>query len=214
MELGRHLVRELGCEGGFDTLGRWMAHYVAELIDKTEKGSTETERIEARKNAFETIIKLWEYRTSLPGKAYPLAQYKDVLHVLEQLRPTNNPFGHVRYHGDTKKDQIAADLFDNLSRLIIALLLTKIPSDEIYGEVNSATTDALNDTERHILIALQDWGEMFMSTDENSSQMKMDKRDEIETEVDLDQAALRLINGLMNNLVKLKNEIEGKDDSS
>jgi hypothetical protein len=33
-------VRELGFEDGVDTLGRWMAHHLAELIDKAENGAT------------------------------------------------------------------------------------------------------------------------------------------------------------------------------
>jgi hypothetical protein len=61
--LGRHLVRELGFEDGVDTLGRWMAHHLAELIDKAENGVCATERVEARKSATETILKVWEHRT-------------------------------------------------------------------------------------------------------------------------------------------------------
>ena len=58
LELGRHLVRELGFEDGVDTLGRWMSHHVAELIDKAENGVTAAERVRARKLATETILKL------------------------------------------------------------------------------------------------------------------------------------------------------------
>src|SRR5687767_11542563 len=76
--LGQHLVRELDFEDGVDTLGRWMAHYLAELIDKAENGGTAAKRLRAHKSATETILKIWEHRTSLPGKAYPLAPYKDV----------------------------------------------------------------------------------------------------------------------------------------
>lgn len=32
LDLGRKLVQELDLDPGVDTLGRWMAHYVAELI--------------------------------------------------------------------------------------------------------------------------------------------------------------------------------------
>jgi hypothetical protein len=77
LELGRHLVRELGFDDQRDTLGRWMAHHLAELINKAENGATGTERVRARKNATETILKIWEHRASLPGNAYPLAPYSE-----------------------------------------------------------------------------------------------------------------------------------------
>jgi hypothetical protein len=118
-------VRELGFEDGVDTLGRWMAHHLAELIDEAENGAPAAERLRARKNATETILKIWEHRASLPLSAYPLAPYKDVLKVLDRLWPNDNPFRRFGPPAETKREQLAADLFDGLSRLIIALLLMK-----------------------------------------------------------------------------------------
>jgi len=69
LELGQYLVRELDFEGGVDTLGRWMAHYLAELIDEAENSSTVAKRTRARKEAATTILKIWDHRSSLPGKA-------------------------------------------------------------------------------------------------------------------------------------------------
>ena len=89
--LGRHLVRELDFDDG-DTLGRWMAHHLAELIHEAENGANGEIRSKVRKEATETILNIWRHRASLPGKAYPLALYKDVLQVLGRLRPTENPF--------------------------------------------------------------------------------------------------------------------------
>ena len=90
--LGQHLVHELGLVERRDTLGSWMAHHLAELIDKAERGQTEADRLQAQKTATETILKVWEHRRSLPGKTYPLASYENVLKVLDVLRPSNNPF--------------------------------------------------------------------------------------------------------------------------
>jgi hypothetical protein len=87
LELGRHLVRELDLERGVDTLGRWMAQHLAELIDEAESGTTEGQRLKARKLATETILKVWEHRACVPGKVYPLKDSEHVLEVLELLRP-------------------------------------------------------------------------------------------------------------------------------
>ena len=73
--LGQHLVRELGFEDSVDTLGRWMAHHVAELMDKAKNGPTKTERLTGGKDAVATILKIWKHRAFLPGVSYPLAKY-------------------------------------------------------------------------------------------------------------------------------------------
>lgn len=159
--LGRHLVRELGFEDGADTLGRWMAHHLAELINEAENGVTAAERLRACKSAREAILKIWEHRTSRPGKAYPLAPYKEVLKVLDLLRPDDNPFRYFGPPAETRREQLAAELFDGLSRLIIALLLMKVPSGRRSAKVGAAAIEALTETEQHVLTALQQRGELF-----------------------------------------------------
>ncbi|MDM7920809.1 MAG: hypothetical protein QUS14_00800, partial [Pyrinomonadaceae bacterium] len=75
LELGKHLVRELGLESGVDTLGRWLAHRIAELIVAAEKAPTLAMRRKAEAAAIETILKVWEKREDLPREVYPLAPY-------------------------------------------------------------------------------------------------------------------------------------------
>src|ERR1700687_4477359 len=83
LELGAHLVRELGLRDSTDTMGRWLAHHLAELMKETKKKKkSATQRAKAREQAAKLILKIWDRRTSLPGNAYPLARYKDILRVL------------------------------------------------------------------------------------------------------------------------------------
>src|SRR5258705_10014373 len=77
--LGRHLVRELNLDDGIDTLAKWMAHHVAELIKDAETAPSGEKRSRASKRATETILKIWEHRELLPSYAYPLARYNEVL---------------------------------------------------------------------------------------------------------------------------------------
>ena len=204
--LGRHLVRELGFEDGVDTLGRWMAHHLAELINEAENGATKAARLKAYKTATETILKIWEHRASLPGKAYPLAPYKDVLKVLDVLRLDANPFWHFSRSVE-KREQMAAALFDRFSRLVIALLLRNIPSGERAAEVDTAAKEALSETEQHVLTALQRWSEIFESKSKDPGQAQKSEGGD-GSEVNLDEIAIQLIDRMTTTLAELRSELQ------
>ena len=57
VRLGDHIVHRLGLEDSVDTLGRWMAHRIAELIEQAEDGDEETKR-----EATDLILRCWERR--------------------------------------------------------------------------------------------------------------------------------------------------------
>jgi hypothetical protein len=113
LELGEHLVRELGLEDSTDTLGRWLAHHLAELMTAVKETAGTSAHHEALRQATEIILRIWERRTALPGDAYPLAQYKEVLNVLKaDLRGRQHlysvGFGRSARPASTK--EIASDL--------------------------------------------------------------------------------------------------------
>lgn len=143
LELGKYLVRELDFEDGVDTLGRWMAHHLAELIHEVENGETEEEKLKASQQATETILKIWEHRKNLPREAYPLARYEDLLKVINRLRISSNPYRFEGYNFQNKTDQIASILFDNFTRLILSLLLMRIDSLKSQKVVGSLVIDSL-----------------------------------------------------------------------
>lgn len=207
MELGRHLVRELGYEDQRDTLGRWMAHHLAEVITKAENGVTAAERLRARKSATEAILKIWEHRASLPGNAYPLAPYKELLKVLDRLQPDNNPFRYFGPPAETKREQLAADLFDGLARLIIALLLMKLPAGQDSTTV-AAAIEALSETEQQVLRALQQWAELFTSTDKSTRRTRKSKKDGSAAKVNLNEVAVSLLDSITTTLVELRSELQ------
>jgi len=75
ISLGKALVQELKLEPGVDTLSKWMAHYITEQIAIAET-TTASEKIEADQQCFETILKLWKHRSSLPNNRYPFKNFK------------------------------------------------------------------------------------------------------------------------------------------
>lgn len=86
IKLGERIVKELNLEPGVDTLGKWMAHYVAELIKKTEKSTSKSEKIENQKECFEVILKLWNNREHLPMASKPLSDMEPILELLDVLK--------------------------------------------------------------------------------------------------------------------------------
>lgn len=211
LELGKHLVRELSFEGGTDTLGRWMAYHLAELIDKAESSSTEAERLSACKSATETILKIWDHRTSLLGRAYPLTPYEDILKVMKLLSSNDYSFLYFGYSVDAERDRLAASLFDGLSRLIIALLLMKIPESDSSREVDPAAIKALSEAELRVWITLQQWSELFMATDKSAGKTRKNKKGSDSAQVNLDEAATRLIDSITATLVELRGNLQKAD---
>jgi hypothetical protein len=206
--LGQHLVRELGFDNQRDTLGRWMAHHVAELINDAKKSSTAAARSTARKTATETILKIWEHRTSLPGEAYPLAPYKDIVKILVLLQPDGNPFKHFGHHVGAKRDQIAASLFDSLSRLIICLLFMRFRTGIKSPKVAAAAIKGLNRQEQRVLKALRQWGELFASASKSSGQTGKRKKSTDKSKVNLDEAAVGWIDSIATMLAELRSELQ------
>ncbi len=65
-----------------DTVGRWMAHHLAELIVAAQNDATTT--VEQRQQIVETILKVWAHRHHYPGRA-PLDEFSSVLIALNRL---------------------------------------------------------------------------------------------------------------------------------
>ena len=66
-----------------------MAHYVAEQIAIAEK-APENKKIEANQRCFDTILKLWEHRSSLPRGRYPFKSFEPIFKALNRLNPDNS----------------------------------------------------------------------------------------------------------------------------
>lgn len=96
IKLGKKLVQELQLEPSVNTLGRWMAHYIAELIKKAEYSEDEKERKAYKKECFKVILKLWKNREHLPNVSKPLGELKPIIDLLEVLkeRDYSDPFFH------------------------------------------------------------------------------------------------------------------------
>lgn len=210
--LGQYLVRELGFEDGVDTLGRWMAHHVAELMDRADHGSTASERSKAYKDATETILKIWDHRTSLPGNTYPLAPYTEILKTIELLKPNDNPFWYAFSQGKEKRQHLAASLFDSFLRLIIALLLMEVPLRQRTATADRTATDALTEAEQRVLTAILQWGDLFNLVSQPRQKARKGHEKGAGKEVGLEEASIELIGKLASTLAELESEIKKMAD--
>jgi hypothetical protein len=87
--LGQHLASALD---EHDFLGRWMSHYVAEVLAKSDREIGQA-RDDARREAFDVILQLWERRRDLPAAQPPLQSFDHVFATLDRLSD-NTPWSY------------------------------------------------------------------------------------------------------------------------
>lgn len=86
LDLGKKFVDELGLDQSVDTLGRWMAHYIAELIREAESAAPEDKAMKEER-CVSAILELWRHRAELPNGARPFQDVEPILGTLESLDP-------------------------------------------------------------------------------------------------------------------------------
>lgn len=86
INLGKALVDELGLDQSTDTLGRWMAHYIAERITAAEN-ATGQEKSKAEKECYDGVLKLWQHRAFLPNGHRPFENFEPIFQTFERLDP-------------------------------------------------------------------------------------------------------------------------------
>jgi len=134
LALGRKLVDELGLETSVDTLGRWMAHYIADLIVEAENATGEDKSL-AEKNCFNAIMMLWRHRAELPNGKRPFENLEPVIRAIESLDPDNEMpryFRSARRPNDENKEQSDAanwlalvDELDYSAKVLIGYCLSE-----------------------------------------------------------------------------------------
>jgi hypothetical protein len=167
LELGRFLVKGLSTEGRRDPACRWLAHYLAELVDRAEQAKTDDEKRIASQEAFKILMELWKQRSALPGEANPLAMARDVSPVLNALRPGRT---YWHRHADGGKAAVCRELFDNTNRLMLWLLFGEVMGleempHEIQRKLGSAERGLLTEMERLIALLPQSSGEEGVGPD-------------------------------------------------
>ena len=103
--LGKKIVEELGLEPSVDTLGRWMAHHVAELIENAEFADGEPKN-EAQRKCLDAILALWRHRAELPNGKRPYEDLEVVIRAVQSLDPEDST---PRYFRNTPRAEADND---------------------------------------------------------------------------------------------------------
>jgi hypothetical protein len=200
LALGRHLVRELNLEDGVDTLGRWTAHYLAELLAEVERSRSRSDRRAAQKRVMAVILQTWERRRELPGRAYPLVKYREAAIALGRIRTQLRPFEPSLSAAGPLG--VTHAIFTAASRLMLYALLDTLPAKQI--DTDRAVTAMLDAEEKEYLKAMKALYQVFDQPKKRSAKTRRTKADEPIDPSAVRASRLDVLQDLVQNATKLR----------
>ena len=161
LNLGKALVREMEGEESTDTIGRWMAHHLAELMEaaKKEVGSEKTVQTDKCRDA---IINVWKYRS---GQVKRRANFGRSASLASVLR--TDPWARSDMQDPQAFELKEAENWilmtrqisnscDDLKRVLLALAARSVPETE-KSALQDATDADLLDDDANSLATLVKW---------------------------------------------------------
>jgi len=140
LTLGKKLVDELGPNDSVDTLGRWMAHYIEELIHDAELAEGDNSFPQFARCA-DAILKLWNHRNEMPRATRPFRDFEPILRALQSLDPDDKTPRYFRAERnaveeheektDTKQWLKIADEIDQSAKILIRFCLARAAKDPV-----------------------------------------------------------------------------------
>lgn len=86
LDLGKKLVEEIGLDPSVDTLGRWMAHYIAELIHDAENAAPK-DKPSRQERCASAVLDFWRHRAELPDGMRPFEDSEPIFRAIASLDP-------------------------------------------------------------------------------------------------------------------------------
>jgi hypothetical protein len=133
-----------------------MVHHIAELIQAAESEIDPAKRSRKEEKAAETITRLWTHRSKYENRVNPVWELRPILQVLRTLDPEQNIW--ISYSGAPGREGLR-HLYDAFRRLIILMIVRKVPADKIKAAVDSAgvTAGFQDPDEREVVASIDHW---------------------------------------------------------
>ena len=138
LDLGKLLVKELNPEHSVDTLGRWMAHHISELIIEAEKTEGKG-RADVMDRCCEAVLALWQHARFFPREHRPIENVEPLLTTIRALDPKNQGYfyrseAQSQIENSTLSEQAKNWLklsleIDSSARLLIKICLENAAND-------------------------------------------------------------------------------------
>ena len=185
LELGRKLTEELDLDQSVDTLGRWMVHYIAELIHDAENASTE-ERPTKMRACCEAILNLWKYRHTFPNGRRPFEELEPLLRTLASLDPEDDTpryFRSVRAVADDAEENDETKYWlklihglDYSAKILIRYYLTQAAQTALKKSVEwvdlAVAAGADESAEYSLIRVIYEEDSMLKASDPRQEEMK------------------------------------------
>jgi len=179
LALGQEIAKNL--TNSHDVTGRWIAYYIAELMQKAENAKDE-ERASIERTCYDTILKLWSHNSSYPADSLPFRDYDAVFKTLMRIDPNNEtPFyarNDVAAPNENSDAQIYLDMalvIDDSVRILFEQILECViqakPGDVAIGYVK-ALLGLEDDDSLHLHTILRSLYSMETEIDAESANRK------------------------------------------
>ncbi len=142
LQLGKKLVSELDRDQSVDTLSRWMAHYIAELMS----GSSQDRKDETNVNTqiYSSILELWSHRYELPEGRRPFQDFEPIFAALRSIDPESDSSRYIRV--DTLPDDTDSESLETQTYLERVRAIDSISKDLIDYCIGKAAEEAVDST--------------------------------------------------------------------
>lgn len=209
-----------------------MAHYITEQIAIAE-ATTGNEKSEAEQRCFETILKLWERRSSLPNGRYPFKDFESIFTVLNRLDPENTQ----PYYFDDSRSQTTVDKgneeteserdevqtwvnialgVDRAARVLIDFALRQAACNAVDEETIAWLENAtgISDDRNDVSIIIRLIGETQESEPEENGESLEETRQYLQLRIDKLTAFKRISDLLHTELIQELKNLSSKDSNN
>lgn len=213
LKLGEKIVAEFDLDKSSDTLGRWMAHYVAEKIEEVESATGQDRAIKLSACADE-ILKLWAHRSKLPSGKRPFEDLESIFNSLRSLDPhdtTPRYFRQIRLAAEEDEETSEtvewldlASWIDSTARILIRYCL--VAAAQTTFEKSKEWVDLASKADRGEDLDIKIARILIKDAETFTPKTAEDlKREEIEGLVEKLEAFAEMANGLLSHLSSILN---------